>query len=308
MKVSKLFHLSILLSWVALAAALLAGTGRTAQTNSQAQPLSDDEIRARTKTLLANQHADDQALELYERVERHILRTGGANPRTVDDKTYRVIPTGVGNQKILLHEEGKATDPAAYARQMQILEALLESVTNPNDPRGRTASAKFDKRMRERAQFVDAASQAYIVKSVGRENRDGHDCDVVELNPDPKFQPRSIFQDAFAHTTAKFWVDHQATQLVYAEAHVTSDVAFGAGILGKLYRGSVVALSQAEIAPAIWLPTRYQYDYAGRKFLFSFDQHEIIEASRYRRIGPPKEALQTLQNELLSGKTFSEDR
>ena len=274
---------------------------------ANAQAPSDEEIRARTKTLLANQHADDEALELYERVERHIDRTGGANPRTLDDKTDRIVPTGVGNQKILLHEEGKPTDPAAYARQMHVLEQELEMMTNPDDPRAKAADAKFQKRMRERAAFVDAARDAYTVKWVGRENRNGRDCDVFALDPNPKFQPRSMFQEVFAHTTAKLWVDRAANQIVHAEATVTSDVGFGGGVLGKLYRGSVVGLDQGEIAPGIWLPLRYQYDYAGRKFLFSFDQHQVIEVTHYRRIGTPKEALAVVQNELSSGKTFSED-
>ncbi len=277
------------------------------QTSAQAQPLSDEELRVRTQKLLANQHSDDEALELYDRVERHIDRTGGANPRTIDDKTYRVVPTGTGNTKILLHEEGKPTDASAYTRQLQALETLLETMANPDDSRAKAAYAKFQKRMHERAQFVDAASKAYTVKWVARESWNGRDCDVIALDPDPKFQAQSMFQAAFAHTTAKLWVDHQAIQIVHAEAHVTSDISFGGGILGKLYRGSVVSMDQAEIAPDIWLPTHYQYDFAGRKFLFSFDQHQIIDVSRYRRVGPPKEALQIVQNELSSGKTFSED-
>jgi hypothetical protein len=295
---------SIVVSTLAVVSVTLAAGPRT---NAQTQSLSDDEISARTKQLLANQHGDDEALELYERVERHIDRTGGANPRTIDDKRYRVVPTGVGSQKILLHDEGKSTDSAGYVRQMQVLKDLLTIMANPNDPKAKVAYAKYEKRMRDRAQFVDTASQAYLKKWIGRENRNGRDCDVVELNPDPKFQPHSMFQDAFAHTTAKLWVDRLTTQIVHGEAHVTSDISFGAGILGKLYRGSVVSMDQAEIAPGIWLPTRYQYDYAGRKFLFTFDQHQIIEVGRYRRIGPPNEALQAVQNELSSGKIFSED-
>ncbi len=298
------FRTSIVVSTLVVVSVTLAAGPRT---NAQTQALSDDEIRARTKQLLANQHDDDDALELYERVERRINRTGGANPRTIDDKTYRVVPTGAGSQKILLHEEGKSTDSAAYARQMQVLKDLLTIMANPNDPKAKLAYAKYDKRMRDRAQFVDTASQAYLKKWIGRENRNGRDCDVVQLDPDPKFQPHSMFQDAFAHTTAKLWVDRQMTQIVHGEAHVTSDISFGAGILGKLYRGSVVSMDQAEIAPGIWLPTRYQYDYAGRKFLFTFDQHQIIEVGRYRRMGPPNEALQAVQNELSNGKTFSED-
>jgi hypothetical protein len=322
MRTLRRFRNSIVVSTLAVASATFAVVPRAgadsqpraqakASVNSpaaaQAQAPSDDEIRARTKQLLANQHKDDEALELYDRVERHIDRTGGANPRTLDDKTYRVVPTGVGNQKILLHEEGMPTDSAVYARQMQALKDVLATMANPDDPRAKAAYAKFDKRKHERAQFVDAANDAYTTTWAGREARNGRDCDAFDLNPNPKFQPKSMFQAAFAHTTAKLWVDRQTTQIVHGEAHVTSDVSFGAGILGKLYRGSVVSMDQVEIAPGIWLPIRYQYDFAGRKFLFSFDQHQVIEVSRYRRIGPPKEALQIVQNELSSGKTFSED-
>lgn len=277
------------------------------QASANAQVPSEDEIRARTKTLLANQHADDEALELYDRVERHIDRTGGNNPRTIADKTYRVVPTGVGTQKLLLREEGKPTESAAYARQLHTLEDVLEAMADPNDARAKAAYAKFQKRMRDRAQFVDAARDAYTVKWAGRENRNGRDCDVFQLDPNPKFQPRSMFQEAFAHTTAKLWVDPKAEQIVHGEAHVTSDISFGGGFLGKLYRGSVVSLDQTEITRGIWLPIRYQYDYAGRKFLFTFDQHQVIEVSHYRRIGTPKEALQVVQNELSTGKTYNED-
>jgi hypothetical protein len=279
----------------------------TPQAGANVQAPSEGEISARTKTLLANQHADDESLELYDRVERHIDRTGGNNPRTIADKTYRVVPTGVGTQKLLLREEGKPTDSAFYARQLHTLEDVLATMADPNDARAKAAYAKFQKRMHDRAQFVDAARDAYTVKWVGRENRNGRDCDVYQLDPNPKFQPRSMFQEAFAHATAKLWVDPKAEQIVHGEAHVTSDISFGGGILGKLYRGSVVSLDQAEITRGIWLPIRYQYDFAGRKFLFTFDQHQVIEVSHYRRIGTPKEALQMVQNELSTGKTYNED-
>jgi hypothetical protein len=319
MRISKRCPAFILIATLGTAGAMLAAGPQQAKpqtrslastqtpANPPAQPLTDEELRVSTKQLLANQHGDDDALELYDRVERHIDRTGGASPRTIDDKTYRVVPTGMGITKILLHEEGKPLVASVYASQMQALVALLQTMANPDDPKAKAGYAKFQKRMHERAQFVDAASQAYTLKWVAREPRNGHECDVIALDPDPKFQPQSMFQAAFAHTTAKLWVDRQDIQIVHAEANVTSDISFGGGILGKLYRGSVVSMDQAEVAPGVWLPTHYQYDFAGRKFLFSFDQHQVIDVTRYRRIGPPKEALQIVQNELSSGKTFSED-
>jgi hypothetical protein len=36
----------------------------------------------------------------------------------------------------------------------------------------------------------------------------------------------------------------------------------------------------------------------GRKFLFAFGIHERAEISRYRRVGPPQQAVEIMRNEL----------
>jgi len=109
-------------------------------------------------------------------------------------------------------------------------------------------------------------------------------------------------QDILTRVTAKIWVDHDANQLSHGEAHVMRDISFGGGFLGKLYRGGVFSMDQREVAPGIWLPTRYQYDFTARKFLFMYEQHQYVEAREYRHIGPPKQALALAKNELASGK------
>jgi hypothetical protein len=284
-----------------------SGSQEMSAINPNGKTPSDEEIRARSAELLANQHKNDDALEFYERVERQIDRTGGANPHTIEDRTYRIVPTGAGNQKIVLSDEGKRTDPATYKLQMQALAEALQAMADPNDPKTKAAYAKREKRQHERAEFVDATKDAYNVKWLGTATVRSRLCNVFELDPNPNFHPHSMFQAALEHVTAKIWVDRETDQLAHGEAQVTSDVSFGAGILGKLYRGGVVSMDQAEVAPGIWLPTRYQYDFSGRKFLFSFEQHQLIEASHYRRVGPPKDTLLLVRTELSSGKPYIED-
>jgi hypothetical protein len=296
-----------------LAAVLCAQPAALGQTRPQAgppestsanaaPPPTDAEVRARTKKVAESQHKNDETLEQYERIEHYLDRTGGSNPRTIEDRTYRVVPDGGGTMKLLLKDGDKPADPAEYRQQLQLLDSILEMMSEPDNSKGKAAREKYEKRKRERAEFVDAASEAYLTKWVGRETYNGHDCDVVELDPNPNFHPHSMFQSALAHVMAKVWIDHDADQIVRGEAHVLSDVSFGGGILGKLYRGGVISMDQAEVAPGVWLPTRIQYDFSGRKFLFPFEQHQIIEASHYRRIGPPEEALAAVRRELSTGK------
>ena len=282
---------------------------RTAPKTAQqpAQPPTADEIQARAKALIANQHKNDQALDEYERVERHQDFTSGANPQIIEDKVFRVVPDGGGTLKILLKDKDTPTDPADYKRQLQLWEDILKRITQPGDSKGQAAREKYEKRQHDRADFVDAAGNAYLVKWAGRETHNGFNCDVFNLTPNPDFRPRSMFQNALAHVTAKIWVERDTNQLVRGEAQVLSDISFGGGLLGKLYRGGTVSLEQAPVAPGIWLPTRTEYQFTGRKFLFPFAEHQVITSSRYRRIGSPQEALVVVQNELSTGKTFSED-
>jgi hypothetical protein len=277
------------------------------QLDVSAPPPTAAEIRDRRLTLLANQHADDEALNQYERIERHITRTGAANPRILEDKTYRVVPTGGGTMKILLEDRGARVSPAEYRRQLQSWEDILEMMVKPDDPKAQSARAKYAKRERQRAEFLEATKDAFVPKWLGRQMYSGRSCDVFELAPNPEFHPHSIFQSALAHVTAKIWVDRSANQIIRGEAWVMSDISFVGGIAGKVYRGSVVEMDQAEVTPGVWLPTHYQYDFAGRKFVFPFEEHQVIEVRNYHRIGPPSDALARVQSELASGKTLFAD-
>lgn len=269
---------------------------------SAAQPPTQAEIREIGERLVANQHADDEALNFYERIERHIQRSSGAKPRVIDDRILRVVPTGGGTMKIELRRDGIIVSPAEYQRQLRQWSEVLTMMSEPGNSKGKVARAKYEKRERERAEFVDGAKRAFLPKWLDRESLSGHTCNVFELDPNPEFHPSSIFQSALAHVTAKIWVDQASDQLVRAEAWVTSDISFVAGIAGKVYRRSMVEMDQAEIAPGIWLPSHYEYDFAGRKFLFPFAQHETIDVSHYRRVGPPPEALAEVQSELANGE------
>lgn len=300
-----------------LSAALVAafttapGTPSLAQTelatSDAVQPPTEAELQARGKTLIANQHKDDAAFEQYERIEQQIDKTGGANPRTLDEKKVRFVPNGAGATKLLLEENGRHVTAEQYQAELQNWLSVLQFMVNPSDDRMKSATAKYLKKRQTRSQLVDAMLVAFRSKWVGRETVEGHDCDVIQLTPDPNFRPHSIFEDALPHAKAKIWVDHDADQLVRARAEITSDVWVGGGILGKLYKGGVFSMEQAEVAPGIWLPVRYQFDFSGRKFLFGFEEHQSIESSHYRYIGSAKEALAEAQSELASGKPLAGD-
>src|SRR5277367_6360693 len=198
----------------------------------QAQPPSEAELQQRADKLTANQRRNEVTIDQYERIEHQVDRTGGANPKVLEDRTYRVVPTGTGTMKILLSDGGKSPDPADYRKQLELWRQALELALNPNDPRAKAAYAKFEKKKKDRGELIDDAKDDFTRKWLGLETINGHLCDVLQLDPRPDFHPHTIFQEAISRVTAKIWVDHYQNQLVRAEARIVRDLSFGGGILG----------------------------------------------------------------------------
>ncbi|MGH9698835.1 MAG: hypothetical protein ACRD52_05160 [Candidatus Acidiferrales bacterium] len=284
-----------------------ASSPAQSQMHATPPPPTDAEISSRARLLISNQHHDDQAFLEYERIERQVTRSGGPDAHVAEDKTYRVVPTGMGTYKILLKTWDKPVEPAEYRRELENWAAALQVAMNPEDPKTQSITGKFQKKNRDRSDLVDASRTAFIPKWLQSETFHGRLCDVLELDPNPDFHPRNLTEEAMTHVMAKIWVDHASNQLARGEAHVIRDIPVGAGILGKVYRGSSFSFEQAEAAPGVWLPTRYEYDYSGRKFLFAFEQHQKIDVSDYRRDGPPQHALGIVRAELDGGKADAGD-
>jgi hypothetical protein len=93
-------------------------------------------------------------------------------------------------------------------------------------------------------------------------------------------------------------VEETQAQFARLEAEIATDIPFAGGVAGKVYHGGHVVMVQEEVAPGIWLPTLYNYEVDGRKFLFAFGIHDRTEITRYRRVGPPPQAVELLRNEL----------
>ncbi len=265
---------------------------------AQDRPLSPGEMRALVERVTANQHRDDAALMEFERTERTQVRKSANDATPSEDRACRVIPAGTGNARILIEDHGRATDAEAYRKQLRDLEQALVRVLDPNSAKQKQDDTKFQKHVRERKDLVDATRDAFRYTWLGRETRDGRTFVKLSADPNPGYNAPSRTASLFSYVRATVWIDEASAHMARVEAEIIRDISFGGGVIGKLYRGGRFVLEHTEVAPGIWLPSRYQYDFGGRKFLFGFETHELTLVSNYRRIGPPKEALAAIRREL----------
>ncbi len=302
----------ILASMLATAglAAGFAAAGAAAAPENRKQghddtPLTLAEIRALVARAVADQHADDNALNEYDRTEHTVSRDSGkevAPGETVE----RVFPVGTGEVRVALNRDGKPVDAALIEQSWRNVEKYLEIRSHPDDPAIRPEYEKAERRERAHAEMVDAIANAFRFRWAGRSTINGRPMIELAFEPDPTYKSSARFASVFAHTMGTVWFDESSGQVARLEAKLREDVPFYGGLLAKIYRGSWITVQQSEVAPGVWLPAAAKYDIEGRKFLFAASWRGQIDASGYRRVGPPAEALAVVQRE--HGEAISTER
>jgi hypothetical protein len=262
---------------------------------------SEEEKRALLERVIANQRNDDLAQYTYERLERLEVLKGPPGAQLTEVKISRAVPAGTGIDRIPVGPDGKPLDAVAYRAGLEKLERALSWAAQDGRAQ-RDAYEKIAKKQRERSELIDATRIAFLYTFIAREKRGERMLEKYRLVPNPAYHATSRTTAIFAKVRGYLWIDEDAAQLARAEIEVTEDISIG-GFLAKVYKGSHLMQERYEMASGLWFPTYSQYDFDGRRLFVSFGIHERTSYSQYRRIGPPKEALQAIRAEL--GKTDS---
>lgn len=265
--------------------------GQQATTSSE-----KDRLGALFDRVLANQKQSEVELDQYERIQRYESRKMGEDTVPADTKTWRLFPVGTGVDKLTAAQDGKPLSPESSRNELENLEKYLVWVAQDGSGQKR-AYAKADHKRKERFDLIDATRRAFIFTPDGTETRQGRKLLRFTMTPNPKFRPNSRYETLFAKVRGTVWIDEQSSQLAKIEGTVTQDISL-ALFLAKVYKGSHFMQERYEVLPGIWEPTFEQYDFDGRKYLLPYSIHERSYYSSYKRVGPPKEAIEVVRAEL----------
>lgn len=264
--------------------------------NDDDRPLTLQEIRALVARAIDDQHADDRQLTEYDRTEHTVEREGGKDA-AASDTLEHVFPTGTGEVRVALKRNGKPVDAMTIEQQWLDIEKQLTVRSDPSNPAIREEFEREQRRERAHAEMLDDIGKAFHFHYQGRVTLNGRAVIELAFEPDTSFRSPSRYGAIFAHLGGTIWVDESSGQVVRAEAELREDVPFGGGIIAKVYRGSWLKVTQAEIAPGLWVPVLATYDIEGRKFVFPASWRGQIDATGYRHVGPPAEALSVVRRE-----------
>lgn len=296
----------IALAFFVLTAALLASGSGLAQEKagvSQSNvPLQDSARLSKTRDGLKR---TDRAMYLYERTEREEDRKRAEDTQPSEVKITRVFPAGTGLDRIPLGTDGKPADPEKYRAELEKLLKSLEWAAQKGEEQKKSYE-KIDKKLKDRAELIDAMPSAFLFTFLGKETRSGRSVLKYRMEPNPQFKPANRIQSLLTKISGNFWIDESSSQLARVEGQIMQDVSF-ALFLGKINKGSHFMEERSEVAPGLWLPTVTKYDFDGRKFFSSISVHETTFYTNYRRVGTPAEAIPIVQAELAQLKPGGEE-
>ncbi len=246
--------------------------------------------------VIANQKREEANLNLYERVERVEIRKSGSEAEPSEVKVWRVFPAGTGLNKIPLTAEGKPASAESYRTALEKLETALVWAAQ-NGAAQSEAYAKVERRKKERNELIEATRRAFVFTRLGEEMRGDRVLVKYDMARNPSYKPASRNEMLFTRVRGTIWIDKKTSELARIEGRVTEDIPL-ALFLAKVYQGSYFMQERYEFTPGVWLPTYQQYDFDGRKFVVPFAIHERTFYTKYQRVGPPKEAMEAVRDEL----------
>jgi hypothetical protein len=280
---------------LSLAMIVIAGAQSAAPNSTSGRAATKSDLFER---VISNQKREEQALDLYERIERVESRKNPNSPSEVTVKVSRVVPSGTGMDHIPVGPDGHPTDAAAYRAALEGLEKALALIVEGHSQHD--AVEKYAKRRKERIDLIDSTRNAFLFTFVGNEPREDHMLAKYRMEPNPAFKPTSRTTSIFTKVRGYVWVEEHSGELARVEGDVTEDISIGL-FLGKIYKGSHFMQERYEFLPRLWMASFSQYDFDGRKLFSGFSIHEKAFYSNYRYIGPPKEALTAIRTELGRG-------
>jgi hypothetical protein len=91
---------------------------------------------------------------------------------------------------------------------------------------------------------------------------------TLQFSPDPSFDPPTREARVFAAMTGILTLDNQQQRIREFRGHLTHDVDFGAGLLGKLEKGGTFRIERSQLAPRIWDITQSHIHIHGHALIF----------------------------------------
>jgi hypothetical protein len=163
--------------------------------------------------------------------------------------------------------------PTAAARQNE--QERLNHLLSSDSDKARLRQEHFEDERRI-GRILSLLPDAFLFDYAGW--ADG--CWHFRFRPNPRYSAQSIESRIFHAMNGELWIDSRMKHLVRLDGQMQSNVDFGFGILGRLYKGGWFRLERVRVSATDWKTSRLEIHMNGRAMLFKTIARETCEFRR----------------------------
>jgi hypothetical protein len=179
------------------------------------------------------------------------------------------IETAAGPVTRLMRTNGLPIDLEKQHAEQARLDNLL---TSPGDQA--RLRKEYDDNEKRIGRILALLPDAFLYDYVDEQNG----CHHLRFHPNPNYPARSIESRIFHAMSGEMWIDSRYKHLVRLDGQVQTNVDFGFGILGRLYKGGWFRLQRTQVSPTDWKTERLEVHMIGRALLFKTIARETSES------------------------------
>jgi hypothetical protein len=110
-------------------------------------------------------------------------------------------------------------------------------------------------------------------------------CYRLGFTPDASFVPPDQEGKVYHGMAGELWIDQGQQRMVRFDAHLISDVEFGWGIAGKLYKGGTILVQQKDVGDHHWEATQLDLHLDGKILMIkSLTIHSTEDDGDFKRV------------------------
>jgi hypothetical protein len=178
------------------------------------------------------------------------------------------VETAQGPITRLSLSNGRLLSLEAEQQEQARLQHLLTSTSEQSKHR-----QEYQEDENRIGQILSLLPDAFLYEYDGDEN----DCHRLRFRPNPNYPARSIEARIFHAMSGTLWVNARYKRLARLDGHIDSNVDFGYGILGRLYKGGWFQLQRTQVSPTDWKTDRLEVHMQGRALLVKTIARETSE-------------------------------
>jgi hypothetical protein len=186
----------------------------------------------------------------------------------------QIFETKDGDVARLLSKDGKPLPPEEEQAELDRLNHLLAhpEVQEHRHKKEQEDSARGD-------EMVRMLPDAFLFHYEGMIEGPNGPCYRLSFKPNPAFTPPDREGEVYHGMVGELWVDQAQLRLAKIDAHLISDVNFGWGVLGRLYKGGSILVQNSDVGLNHWETTHMKLQLQGKLLMMKSVDYSTTEDS-----------------------------